>query len=32
MIQLLGHGALLTKTDLKSVFRLLAIYPSDFDH
>lgn len=31
MIQLLGQGTLLAKTDLKSAFRLLPIYPGDFD-
>lgn len=31
MIQLLGQGTLLAKTDLISVFRLLPIYPCDFD-
>ena len=31
MIQLMGQGTLLAKTDLKSAFRLLPIYPGDFD-
>lgn len=31
MIQKLGQGALLAKSDLKSAFRLLPIYPGDFD-
>lgn len=31
MIQLLGQGTLLTKTDLKSAHRLLPIYQGDFD-
>ena len=31
MIQLMGQGAILAKTDPKSAFRLLPIYPGDFD-
>lgn len=31
MIHLLGQGNLLAKTDLNSEFRLLPIYPRDFD-
>ena len=31
MIQLMGQGTLLAKTDLKSAFRFLSIYPRDFD-
>lgn len=31
MIQELGRGALLGKTDIKSAFRLLPVYPGDFD-
>ena len=31
MIQTLGQNAILAKTDLKSAFRLLPIYPGDFD-
>ena len=31
MIQSLGQGTLLAKTDLKSAFRLLPIYPGDLD-
>ena len=31
MIQLMGQGTLLAKTYLKSAFRLLPIYPGDFD-
>ena len=31
MIQLMGQGTLLAKTDLKSAFRLLPLYPGDFD-
>lgn len=31
MIHLLGKGTLFAKTDIKSAFRLLSIYPGDFD-
>jgi hypothetical protein len=31
MVQNLGKGALLAKTDIKSAFRLLRIWPGDFD-
>ena len=31
MIQSLGQDTLLAKTDLKSAFRLLPIYPGDFN-
>jgi hypothetical protein len=31
MVQKLGKGALLAKADIKSAFRLLRIWPGDFD-
>lgn len=31
MVQRLGKGALIAKSDLKSAFRLLPVYPGDFD-
>lgn len=31
MIQDMGHGCLLGKADIKSAFRLLPVYPADFD-